>query len=363
MKLEGASLPSKKHSLVGTALFGPRGYRDIMRLKLAGSCLFGIFFLFISCVSANIPRSAEVPRVIEQATAELASLPIIERPVDKTASMPSLSESIVRQFDAPELPDMEMVDSIHGPTNATPTARERARIALAESNAPKLSAGELCSSLVDIARANDMPLGFFTNLIWQESRFDHEAISPVGAMGIAQFMPDTAEGMGLGNAFDGREALPASGKLLRTLIERFGNLGLAAAAYNAGPKRVSDWLQRRSSLPKETRDYVSVITGKPVETWRGVKEKAVVFIVPRRVPCHRTAYFSAIEQSQRLAQLQRVEEERQLAISKARRERRIIAATARIDKRRRAEDMRMKMNKKERNVATAGDRSQHVAKL
>ena len=202
-------------------------------------------------------------------------------------------------------------DTIDAPKDTrTPTSLERARLALAESSAPALSHTELCSSLVDVAQANALPLGFFTNLIWQESRFDHEAISPVGAMGIAQFMPDTAERVGLDDAFDGREALPASAKLLRTLIDRFGNLGLAAAAYNAGPKRVSDWLAQRSGLPKETRDYVSAITGKPVEEWRGVKDKAVAFTVPRAVPCHRTAHFTAIEQSERMAQLQRVAEER-----------------------------------------------------
>ena len=103
-------------------------------------------------------------------------------------------------------------------------------------------------------------------------------------MGIAQFMPDVAEKLSL-DAFDSRSALPASGRLLRTLRARFGNLGLAAAAYNAGPKRVSDWLEGRSGLPKETKDYVQIITGRPAAHW--VKQQAVVYRVPRYVPCHR----------------------------------------------------------------------------
>ena len=94
--------------------------------------------------------------------------------------------------------------------------------------------------------------------------------------------------MGLDDAFDARDALPASGKLLRALRARFNNLGLVAAAYNAGPKRVADWLEQRSELPKETRDYVNIITGRPAEQWRGVKAKAVVYNVPRHVPCHRS---------------------------------------------------------------------------
>lgn len=332
-----------------------------MRVKLAASCLFGTLLLFVSSGSANIQRSAEVPlrlKLIEQAKIKLASLPSLESAVDTIVALPGAAESFFHQLDAPETRDNDTRDTIDAPKDPMPTSLERARTALAESNAPVLSRNELCSSLVDVAQANALPLGFFTNLIWQESRFDHQAISPVGAMGIAQFMPDTAEGMGLEDAFDGRAALPASGRLLRTLIDRFGNLGLAAAAYNAGPKRVSDWLAQRSGLPRETRDYVSVITGKPAEEWRGVKEKAVVFTVPRAVPCHRAAHFAAIEQSERMAQLERVEEERQRAIAKAPEEKRLAAAAEAL---KRASAKRNK--KKEPRVITAGRGKSHVAKL
>ena len=116
-------------------------------------------------------------------------------------------------------------------------------------------------------------------------------------------MPDVADRLGL-DAFDARDALPASGRLLRTLRARFGNLGLMAAAYNAGPKRVSDWLEQRSTLPKETRDYVTIITGRTVEHWRDAKPQTVVFNVPRHVPCHRSATFSEVEQAERAEQLQ-----------------------------------------------------------
>jgi hypothetical protein len=51
------------------------------------------------------------------------------------------------------------------------------------------------------------------------------------------------------------------------LRNRFGNLGLAAAAYNAGPRRVQDWLNGSGSMPQETRDYVVAITGRSVEEW------------------------------------------------------------------------------------------------
>jgi len=328
-----------------------------MRVKLACTCLFGTFLVFVSSGSANIQQQIVPLRasLIER----FAAMPAVEKAVDKLASLPSKAESFFHDLGAPEIRDAETPDTIDAPKDSPPTPLERARAALAESNAPALSQNDLCSSLVDVAQANALPLGFFTNLIWQESRFEHEAISPVGAMGIAQFMPDVADKFEI-NAFDGREALPASGRLLRTLADRFGNVGLAAAAYNAGPKRVADWLAQRAGLPRETRDYVSLITGKPIEEWRGVKEKAVVFTVPRAVPCHRAAHFAAIEQSERIAQLERVAEERH-AIERAREAARRLAAAEAL---KRASAKHKKKDKKEPRVITAGrGKSQHVAKL
>ena len=71
------------------------------------------------------------------------------------------------------------------------------------------------------------------------------AVSAKGAQGIAQFMPQTADFRGLADPFDPIEALHNSASYLRDLRERFGNLGLAAAGYNAGPGRVSAWLAGR----------------------------------------------------------------------------------------------------------------------
>jgi soluble lytic murein transglycosylase-like protein len=61
--------------------------------------------------------------------------------------------------------------------------------------------------------------------------------------------------------------------LLAELVEQFGNLGLAAAAYNAGPKRVQDWVARKRGLPAETRKYVQSITGRAAEHWVLQEEK------------------------------------------------------------------------------------------
>jgi hypothetical protein len=112
-----------------------------------------------------------------------------------------------------------------------------------------------------------LPVIFFANLIQQESGFKPHVVSPAGAEGIAQFMPRVAASYGLANSFEPVAALTASGKLLAELVGEFGNLGLAAAAYNAGPRRVQDWLANRGKLPAETRQYVYNITGRPAEYW------------------------------------------------------------------------------------------------
>jgi hypothetical protein len=154
-----------------------------------------------------------------------------------------------------------------------------------------ISHEELCAALVVSAREKRLPVTFFTNLIWQESRFDTDAVSPAGAEGIAQFMPAVSKVMGF-DPFDPREAIPAAARLLRTLLDRFGNLGLAAAAYNAGPARVRNWMDKRSGLPEETRDYVATVTGWHAERWRTRDTLPAGFLVPPRVPCHRVAVFS-----------------------------------------------------------------------
>jgi hypothetical protein len=128
----------------------------------------------------------------------------------------------------------------------------------------------MCEIISREARRRALPETFFARLIWKESLFDPNALSPKGAQGIAQFMPATAKDRGLADPFRPTEALPASAHLLSDLKEIFGNLGLAAAAYNAGKDRVRAWLDGRSGLPSETLNYVAFITGRPVSDWRRI---------------------------------------------------------------------------------------------
>src|SRR5581483_10912714 len=157
---------------------------------------------------------------------------------------------------------------------------------------PDLMPKEMCEKLASAANDTGIPAPFFARLIWQESRFDPRAVSPVGAQGVAQFMPKVAASMGLDNPFDPRAALPMSAQLLQTLYRTFGNLGLAAAAYNAGPKRIQDWLARRGKLPEETRNYVASITGHPIERWTVANFIDLPLGLPRRAPCHGIAGLS-----------------------------------------------------------------------
>ncbi|MGD0634415.1 MAG: transglycosylase SLT domain-containing protein [Beijerinckiaceae bacterium] len=125
----------------------------------------------------------------------------------------------------------------------------------------------VCRLIESAARAEGLPAEFLTRLIWQESSFRPAVISPAGAQGIAQFMPSTAGERGVANPFDPEEAIPKAAALLAALNLRFGNLGLAAAAYNAGPARVANWLAGQGALPTETQDYVLTITGRPAADW------------------------------------------------------------------------------------------------
>jgi hypothetical protein len=131
----------------------------------------------------------------------------------------------------------------------------------------------MCLMIESAARAASLPLEFFARVIWQESRFQPDAVGPVTrsgarAQGIAQFMPGTASERRLLDPFDPVQALPKSAEFLGELRDQFGNLGLAAAAYNAGPRRVQEWLAGSGPMPQETRNYVSAITGSTVEDWR-----------------------------------------------------------------------------------------------
>lgn len=129
-------------------------------------------------------------------------------------------------------------------------------------------ATSVCGEIATQAAGTGLPEHFFARLIWKESLFDPGAISPKGAQGIAQFMPGTARLRGLDDPFDTTKALAASAAYLAELKTTFGNLGHAAAAYNAGEERARRWIAGDGGLPYETQDYVLSITGHSAEDWK-----------------------------------------------------------------------------------------------
>ncbi|WP_233489808.1 lytic transglycosylase domain-containing protein [Jannaschia rubra] len=127
---------------------------------------------------------------------------------------------------------------------------------------------DVCAQIEAEALRHDLPPAFFARLLWQESRFDPNAVSPMRARGIAQFIDGTARLRGLRNPFNPAEAIEKSAAYLAELTARYGNVGLAAVGYNGGERRAEGFIARTGGLARETVDYVRIITGRSAETWR-----------------------------------------------------------------------------------------------
>ena len=145
----------------------------------------------------------------------------------------------------------------------------------------------VCRTIERSAQAAHLPVDFVTRVIWRESSFRAGVVSRAGAEGIAQFMPTTAQARGLADPFDPEQAIPKAARLLADLRQRFGNLGIAAAAYNAGEGRVAQWLHGQSGLPAETRAYVRLVTGRNADEWIGSGSTSAGPVVTEGEPAER----------------------------------------------------------------------------
>jgi hypothetical protein len=175
---------------------------------------------------------------------------------------------------ATPVPDHAATSSPEPPAVAPPDRPEAATEPAKPDTAARQSDTReaMCLMIEAAAKAQDLPLEFFARVIWRESRFQADAVGPMTrrgerAQGIAQFMPGTASERRLLDPFDPVQALPKSAEFLNELRGQFGNLGLAAAAYNAGPRRVQEWIDGKGGMPDETRNYVSAITGSTIDDW------------------------------------------------------------------------------------------------
>ncbi|WP_306418436.1 lytic transglycosylase domain-containing protein [Pseudoprimorskyibacter insulae] len=139
---------------------------------------------------------------------------------------------------------------------------------------PSAFAADTCGAIGAFAAQNQIDPGFFARLIWQESRFDPNAVSHANARGIAQFIDSTAALRGLTDSHNPAEALEHSAEYLGELTRRYGNHGLAAVAYNGGEKRADGLVAKTGGLAQETIDYVQIITGLTAEAWRDTPPEA-----------------------------------------------------------------------------------------
>ena len=161
-------------------------------------------------------------------------------------------------------------DPISAPKTQCSNPSKTGRVCISADN----FAPDICNAFFRFSGRYKLDAGFFARLIWQESRFDPNAKSHADAMGIAQFIASTAKLRKLDDPYNPAQALEASAKYLAELEQRFGNLGLAAAAYNAGETAAANFKAGKAGLPNETWNYVQIITGQDPATWRDTPPKS-----------------------------------------------------------------------------------------
>ena len=124
----------------------------------------------------------------------------------------------------------------------------------------RLSLTELSPIIYAAARETGLPPALIDAVIRTESGYRPGAVSRVGAMGLMQLMPRTAQSVGVTDAFDPRQNVLGGARYLKKQLDRFGSVALAAAAYNAGPGRVAKY----KGIPpfRETRRYVKAVLSR-----------------------------------------------------------------------------------------------------
>ena len=239
--------------------------------------------------SASAPNSSTEAVTIK---AKTPSIPLDPQPLDsKPAELSSGMPPFKVLADQPiDIPQQTGTAELLAPRDLPlPPERPQPKVVVHRSTE------EVCDAVSQAVQTTNLPAPFFIRLLFQESGFKPGIVSHAGAQGIAQFMPETAQRMGLQNPFDPVQAIPAAARFLRNLVDKFGNLGLAAAAYNAGPGRIHNWLASKSSLPHETQGYVKIITGVPAEHWKGTTNVSTATKLPAEAPCRDLVVASAAD--------------------------------------------------------------------
>lgn len=121
--------------------------------------------------------------------------------------------------------------------------------------------GIVQDKLAAAAARYGVPVDLVFALAKQESGYSQSARSSEGAIGVMQLMPRTAQGLGV-DPYDLDQNIDGGVRYLSQLHSRFGDWVTAAAAYNAGPGRVSNVLAGKATLPSETRSYIQILFGQ-----------------------------------------------------------------------------------------------------
>lgn len=202
---------------------------------LAAACRVTIAAMLISLATGARADVLELgPDGARWVAGPLADAPAISDPglIDAAAAAPFLVEGMM-------VPDHAIADP----------ARHAAGVPL-----------RYAAKINELAARFDLSPSLLEALVWQESRWRENAVSPVGAQGLAQLMPGTARYLGV-DSRDPFQNLEGGARYLREQLDRFdGNLEKALAAYNAGPGRV----ERANGIPniRETKQYVAAIMGR-----------------------------------------------------------------------------------------------------
>ena len=185
------------------------------------------------------------------ATAVPARADVLELGVDGARWIAGPQRTTAATADTlPDTSALPLVEGIEVPERAV-IAPERASATLPD---------RYESAVHQLAARFDLSPALIEALVWQESRWRENAVSPVGARGLAQLMPGTAREMGV-NPDDPLANLEGGARYLRQQLDRFdGDVEKALAAYNAGPGRV----EKAGGIPRirETQTYVAAVMGR-----------------------------------------------------------------------------------------------------
>jgi soluble lytic murein transglycosylase-like protein len=181
-------------------------------------------------------------------------------------------------------------------SGASDSAKTQSMQTGAAKNGPAKPAPPLTDVVASASAAYHLDPDLVNSVIHAESGFNAHAVSPKGARGLMQLMPNTANQLGVNNAFDPQDNVTGGSRYLRELLERYNfDLVKALAAYNAGPERVEQY----NGVPpfRETRAYVAKIVHeyntKKIAQEKEAKQKQAAAkaksTAPSKTPSHKQA--------------------------------------------------------------------------